>query len=161
MVFGSCLTLPIPCYDLNYENVSFLCFCWWCFPLHLNLASASWVLYSQANDSVGSGAVFLGLSTNNIIEYHAMIGLLTKNESCDINHLFILMDSHHVVSHLNHVYAIQNPVLLHILWRVRLLERSFESITYQHITRYYNSIVDSLVNYMLDWYIAHSWHIDE
>ena len=59
----------------------------------LNLASVAWVLYSQANDLVSLGAICLGLATNKIIEYHAMIGLLTEFASHDIDHLVVFMDS--------------------------------------------------------------------
>ena len=122
----------------------------------LNLALATWVLYSQAHDLVSSGAVCIGPATNNIVEYHAMIGSLTKDASRDIDHLVVFMDSQLVVSHLNHVYAIQNPVLLHLFWSVFLLEISFETITYQHVPRSCNIVADSSTNYMLDWYISHS-----
>ena len=44
----------------------------------LNLALASWVLYSPAEDLVNSGAVCIGPATNNITEYEAVIGLLTE-----------------------------------------------------------------------------------
>ena len=64
----------------------------------LNLASTSCVLYSQAHDLVSSGGAFLGPNTNNIIEYHAVIGLLTEASSCDINHMVIFLDSPLVVS---------------------------------------------------------------
>ena len=59
----------------------------------LNLSSASWVLYSQANDFVSLGGVFLGPATNNIIEYQAVIGLLIESFSRDINHLVVFLDS--------------------------------------------------------------------
>ena len=47
----------------------------------LDLASATWVLYSLAHDLVSSGAVCIGPTTNNIIEYEAVIGLLTEAAS--------------------------------------------------------------------------------
>ena len=47
----------------------------------LNLASAAWVLYSPAEDLVSSGVVCIGLATNNIAEYEAVIGLLTEAAS--------------------------------------------------------------------------------
>ena len=78
----------------------------------LNLTSPSWVLYYQSHDLVISGAACIGLSTNNIVEYHIVISLLTEVASRDINNLVVFMDSQLVVSHLNHVYAIQNLVLL-------------------------------------------------
>ena len=124
----------------------------------LNRSLAAWVLYSPAEDLVSLGAVCLGPATNNIVEYEAVIGLLTEVASQDVHDLVVLMDSQLVVLHLNHVYTIRNPVLLHLFQRVRFLERSFETITYRHIPREHNVVADSLSNYILDWHIAHSWH---
>ena len=64
----------------------------------LNLASTAWILYSQANDLVSSGGVFLGPATNNIVEYHVVIGLLIEALYHDIDHLVIFLDSRLVVS---------------------------------------------------------------
>ena len=111
----------------------------------LNLSSTAWVLYSLAYDLVNSGAVCIGPDTNNIVEYQAVIGLLTEAASQYVYNLVVLMDSQHVVCHLNHVYTIRNPVLLHLFWRVCLLERSFETITYRHIPREHN-VVTKLIS---------------
>ena len=122
----------------------------------LNLASTAWVLYSQAEDLINSGAFCIGPATNNMVEYRAVIGLLTEAASQDVRNLVVLMDSQLVVCHLNHVYTIRNHVLLLLFRRVPLLERSFETITYRHIPREHNVVADSLANYILDWHIAHS-----
>ena len=66
----------------------------------LNLAPATWVLYSPAKDLVSLGAVCLGPSTNNIVEYEVVIGLLTEAASQDVHDLVVLMDSQLVVCHL-------------------------------------------------------------
>ena len=47
----------------------------------LNLTSDDWVLYSLAFDLVISGSVCISLSTNNIVEYQAFIGLLNEDTS--------------------------------------------------------------------------------
>ena len=122
----------------------------------LNLASTAWGLYSLAHDLVSSRAICIGLATNNIVEYQAVIGLLTEASSRDIHDLVVFMDSQLVVCHLNHVYTIRNPTLICLFRRVRMLESSFESITCRHIPRSYNKVADSLENYILDWYIAHT-----
>ena len=59
----------------------------------LNLASVAWVLYSLAQDLVSSGVVCIGMATNNITEYQAVTGLLTKAASRDIHDLLVFMDS--------------------------------------------------------------------
>ena len=66
----------------------------------LNLPSAAWVLYSPTEYLVNSGAVCIGLATNNIVEYEAVIGLLTEATSQDVHDLVVLMDSQLVVHHL-------------------------------------------------------------
>ena len=123
----------------------------------LSLASAAWVLYSPAKYLASLGMVFLGFSTNNIVEYEVVISIMIEAASQDVHDLVFLMDSHLMVCHLNHVYTIRNPVLLHLFQRVRLLERSFGTITYRHIPREHNVVADSLANYILDWHISHSW----
>ena len=122
----------------------------------MNLASIAWVLYSPAEDLVSSGAVYIGPATNNIAKYEVVISLLTEAAFQDVHDLVVLMDSQLMVCHLNHVYTIRNPVLLRLFLRVHFLERSFETITYRHIPREHNVVVDSLVNYILYWHIAHS-----
>ena len=47
----------------------------------LNLASVGWVLYFPTHDLFSSVAVCIGPSTNNIVEYHAIIGFLTEDAS--------------------------------------------------------------------------------
>ena len=115
-----------------------------------NFASTTWVLYSPAYDLVSSWVVCIGPATNNITEYRAVTGLLTEAASQDVCNLVVLMDSQLVVFHLNHVYTIRNPMLLHLFKRVHLLERSFETITYRNIPREHNVVADSLANYILD-----------
>ena len=155
MVLSLVSNLFIPCFGYA-DRIAFYGFTDGACCHTLNLASAAWVLYSIAQDLVSSWAVFIAPATKNIIEYQVVIGLLTKAASRDIHDLVVFMDSQLVVCHLNHVYTIRNLVLLHLFWRVRLLVMSFEFITYRNIPREYNAIVDSLANYILYWYIAHS-----
>ena len=112
----------------------------------LNLALAAWVLYSPIEDLVSLGVVYIGLATNKITEYEAVIDLLTEAVSHGVRDLVVLMDSQLVVCHLNHVYTIRNPVLLRLFRRVRFLERSFETITYRHVPREHNVVAESLAN---------------
>ena len=65
----------------------------------LNLASTAWFLYSLAHELDRLVAVSIGTSTNNIVEYQAVIGLLTEAASRDIHDLVVFMDSQVVVFH--------------------------------------------------------------
>ena len=73
-----------------------------------------------------------------------------------ISNLVVRLDSQLIVIKLTNHYHVRNPTLLHNYLRVRLLERQFEIITYEHIHREFNVVVDSLANYVLDWHLSHS-----
>ena len=133
--------LFIPCFG-RAEQMDFYGFADGACCHTLNLALAAWVLYSPAEDLVSLGVVCIGLATNNIVEYQAVIGLLTEVASQYVRNLVVLMDSQLMVCHLNHVYTIRNHVLLCLFRRVRLLERSFETINYMDIPREHNVVAD-------------------
>ena len=103
--------LFIPCFE-STDQMDFYGFVYGACHHMMNLDSATQVLYSQCHDLVSSKAVCIVSTTNKIVKYHAVIGLLAEATTHDIDDLVVFMDSQLVVSHLNHVYAIQNPVLL-------------------------------------------------
>jgi len=142
----------------SYRADGFLRLRWWHLQPHLESCLSCLGSLFPSYNLVSSGAVCIGPATNNIAEYWAVIGILTEAASQDVRNLVVLMDSQLMVCHLNHVYTIRNPVLLRLFRRVRLLERSFETITYSHIPREHNLVAESLANYILDWHISHSWH---
>ena len=72
----------------------------------LNLASASWVLYSPTCDLVSSWGVCLGPSTNNLAKYHTVIVLLMKSLASDVTEIRVYLDSELVVQQLNRVYTV-------------------------------------------------------
>jgi ribonuclease HI len=119
-----------------------------------NIASTAWVIY-QFDEVVSLGGICLGLATNNMAEYHVVIGLLTQASSLGISRIIIYLDSQLVVYQLNRIYAIHSPILLRLHLQVRRLERMFDYIEYRHIPRELNSISDSLANYIMDRYLAH------
>jgi hypothetical protein len=62
----------------------------------------------------------------------------------------VRLDSQLVVLQLSNVYSIRSPTLLRVYLRIRLLERHFDYIEYQHIPRNLNTLTDALANYVLD-----------
>ena len=120
-----------------------------------NLASATWVIYLPSRQLVASGGTCLGPATNNVAEYKAVIELLWDALSRGITQLEVRLDSQLVVSHLNRAYQVWNPILLRQFMQVRLLERNFEFIIFNHIPRNQNSLTDAYANYILDWHLTH------
>jgi ribonuclease HI len=71
-----------------------------------NFASTGWVIYAPSNELIYLQGVCLDRATNNIVEYSAVIELLTSAISLGIHHFIIRLDSHLVVLQLNNVYTI-------------------------------------------------------
>jgi ribonuclease HI len=115
-----------------------------------NLASVAWEIYAPTDELISLHGVCLGRATNNIAEYSAVIELLTDVVSLGIHHLIVRLDSQLVVLQLSNVYSIRSPTLLRVYLRIRLLERHFDYIEYQHIPRCLNTLTDALANYVLD-----------
>ena len=67
-----------------------------------------------------------------------------------IQYLKVFLDSQLVVSQLNGMYHVRDPTLLRRFLRIILLEWQFDFITYIHIPRLHNHVVDSYANYVLD-----------
>ena len=78
----------------------------------MNIASTTWVLHSPTDDLVSSGGTCLGPATNNLAEYHAVIGLLTEAIDSDVSQIRVYLDSKLVVHQLKWVYTICKPLLL-------------------------------------------------
>jgi ribonuclease HI len=119
------------------------------------LASAAWVIFTPRGQLLSSGGICLGNTTNNVVEYSAVIELLRDAQSFGISHLRVYLDAQLVVSQLNRVYRVHDPTLHRRFLRVCLLERSFDYITYFHVPRRLNQITDTLANQILDWHLAH------
>ena len=72
-----------------------------------------------------------------------------------ITQLEVRIDSQLVVSQLNRAYQVRKPILLCQFMQVRLLEINFEFITFDHIPRNQNSLIDAYANYILNWNLTH------
>ena len=120
-----------------------------------NISFAAWVIYSPTDELVSIHGMCLGQKTNNIAEYSAVIELLSDAITFGIRRLIIRLDSKLIVLHLKRVYAIRNPALLRLFLKVRLLERQFDYIEYQHISRNLNTLANALANRFLNRHLQH------
>ena len=109
-------------------------------------SSAAWVIYTPTGQVLSSGGVCLWPSSNNVVEYSAIIELLQDAISHGILSIEVHLDSELVVSQLNGLYCVRDPTLLRRFLHVRLLERQFDNITYIHVSRIFNQVADSYAN---------------
>ena len=114
------------------------------------LSSAAWVIYNPAGELVNLQGVCLGPAKNNVAEYSSIFELLNEAVNLGIHALLVYPDSQLVVLQLNGHYSVRNPSILRLYLHIRLLERKFNYITYQHIPRHMNALTDAVANMVLD-----------
>ena len=100
---------------------------------------------------VKNGNGYIGIATNNVAEYTAVIEALTWLESSypKVNLTFYL-DSELVVSQLSGIYKVKNANIRNLIFKIRTLESNFGQVNYKHIPREKNKDADRLVNLALD-----------
>jgi ribonuclease HI len=86
------------------------------------LASVAWVMFTPQGQLLSSRGICLGDTTNNVVEYSAVIEFLRDALSLGISHLWVYLDAQLVVSQLNRSYPVHDPTLHRRFLRVRLLE---------------------------------------
>lgn len=92
----------------------------------------------------------IGIQTNNIAEYQALItGLKIAKEFCP-NHLICHLDSELVVKQLNGEYRVKMPTFQPLIQEINDLKSSFPQISFVYIPREKNLRADLLVNRALD-----------
>ena len=71
-----------------------------------NLSSAVWAIFAPNVELVSLQGICIGRSMNNIVEYSALIELLSNAISFGINRIIIRLDSQLVVLQLTSVYTV-------------------------------------------------------
>lgn len=99
---------------------------------------------------------YLGLTTNNVAEYRAVIFGLKKlkqligKDRAAQSKISVRADSELLVRQMNGEYKIKEPNMQELfieLWNLRL---DFGGVKFEHIPREQNSAADRMVNYALD-----------
>ena len=92
----------------------------------------------------------IGVATNNVAEYSAVVEGLRKAAELQLNELEVVSDSELVVNQLRGSWKVKNEALRE-LWREAMrLATTFDKITYEAVRREHNELADRLVNEALD-----------
>lgn len=120
-------------------------------------AGAGAVVFDQLGKRVVEVSDYLGVATNNIAEYEAILRGLTKlseeypSDVLKSSSLAIRMDSKLVIEQLKGAYKVKHPNLVPRYLEVKnLLARSFGSVTFEHVYRENNKDADALANRAMD-----------
>lgn len=120
-------------------------------------AGAGAVVYDAIGKRVVEVSDYLGVATNNIAEYEAVIRGLTKLlEEFPEGHfrthdVLVRMDSKLVIEQMNGNYKVKHPNLVprHLALR-NLIARNFGKVSFEHVPREKNRDADELANEAMD-----------
>lgn len=114
-------------------------------------AAIGCVLYDPLkNEVLREYGECIGVQTNNIAEYQALItGLKIAKEFCP-NHLICHLDSELVVKQLNGEYRVKMATFTPLIQEINTLKSTLPHISFVYIPRAKNARADLLVNRALD-----------
>jgi ribonuclease HI len=95
-------------------------------------------------------AEYLGVTTNNVAEWSALIAGLQAALDLGIRELDVRLDSELVVRQLSGQYRVKHPALQPLHAKATSLLRRFEHVDVAHVRRKQNAEADALVNRALD-----------
>ena len=95
---------------------------------------------------------YIGINTNNVAEYTAIIEAFTKAKEVKVNEVDLYTDSQLACRQLQGQYKVKQPHIRILFDKVRVLATHFTKVTYNHVPRENPNIQisDSLVNECLD-----------
>jgi len=127
-------------------------------PWSQNLIVIAWVIYSPHLTLFHQNGLCIGSTTNNQVEYDVIIGLFINSSHLGINYLHVFLNSLLVVYKLNIDFNVCDPFLFRKHLHAQRLSRGFDHITFIHIPRNKNHIVNNIANQILDWHASHIYH---
>jgi ribonuclease HI len=112
----------------------------------------AYLLFDPAGREVFSGKEFLGVVTNNVAEYRAVIAALEEARRRGAREVELFTDSELVAKQLAGHYKVKQAHLAALVVKVRDLELSFEKVRYSNLPRTHERIAraDGLVNEAID-----------
>lgn len=113
-------------------------------------SAAGFVIMDDREHVLHEGGMYLGITTNNIAEYHGVRLGLEKALSMGARAVDFRLDSLLVVNQMNGVYQIKNRELWPINERIRELVSKFDKVSFTHVNREFNQLADGMVNKILN-----------
>lgn len=87
---------------------------------------------------------YIGIATNNVAEYSALIKGLEKARSLGIRRIKVYLDSELLVRQMNGTYQVKNKNLMPLWIRANNILKDFDSAQISHVRREMNREADAL-----------------
>jgi ribonuclease HI len=113
-------------------------------------AAYAYVLEADNGTVLAAHGEAIGVATNNVAEYSALVAGLEKAIEVGVTHLEVISDSELMVKQMRGEYRVKNEALRDLSVRASQLAREVGSVSYKAVRREQNKLADQLVNEALD-----------
>jgi ribonuclease HI len=113
-------------------------------------AAAAYVLETDDGTVLEARGEAIGVATNNVAEYRALVAGLAKALERGLDEVEVVSDSELLVKQMNGEYRVKNAALVELSLEAARLAREIGRVRYRAVRRTENELADSLVNEALD-----------
>jgi ribonuclease HI len=113
-------------------------------------AAYGYVLEDEHGTLLAAHGERIGIATNNVAEYSALIAGLEKAIELGLDEVEVVSDSELMVKQMRGEYRVKNEALQELWSRARRLAGQVGSVGYTAVRREHNKLADTLVNEALD-----------
>ena len=113
-------------------------------------AAFAYVLEAEDGRVLDARGEAIGVATNNVAEYSALVAGLRHAADAGVRELEVRSDSELMVKQMRGEYRVKNRDLQELFLDASRAAREVGSVTYTHVRREHNALADRLVNEALD-----------
>ncbi len=113
-------------------------------------AAYAYVLEAEDGTVLAAHGEAIGVATNNVAEYAALVAGLEKAVEIGVSELEVISDSELMVKQMRGEYRVKNEALRELSLRASRLAGEVGSVSYKAVRREQNKLADKLVNEALD-----------
>ena len=113
-------------------------------------AAFGYVLETEDGTVLAAHGERIGVATNNVAEYRALIAGLEKALELGLDDIDVVSDSELLVKQMTGEYRVKNEALRELSLQASRLARRIGDVSYTAVRREHNELADRLVNEALD-----------
>ena len=113
-------------------------------------AAYGYVLETEDGTVLAAHGEAIGVATNNVAEYSALIAGLEKAAELHVRELEVVSDSELMVKQMRGEYRVKHPGLQPLYQEARTLVARLGRVTFEHVRREFNKDADRLSNVGMD-----------
>ena len=113
-------------------------------------AAYAYVLEAEDGTVLAAHGEAIGVATNNVAEYRALVEGLRKAAELQVDEVEVVSDSELVVKQMRGEYKVKNEALRELSLEAARFARAVGKVRYTAVRREHNELADRLVNEALD-----------